>query len=147
MKGLDSFKLFLRGKTEFTVRTDCEASIKFAKQTNEKKVTRIRWLHFIDRILKENALADTLSRLENPVEELVKALHPNKFKHFADGTAIPRFAKQEQSTFSPQMMMSSSQNYFVRPEIKNQESFQYQDKISFRPELKRICFGEIDLCV
>lgn len=102
LKGLDSFKFFLGGKTELTVRTDCEARVKFDKQTNEKKITRIRWLHFIDRILndgyhinfehvkgKENALADALSRLENPVEELVKALHPNKFKRFADGTAIP----------------------------------------------------------
>ena len=75
---LDSFRLFILNKPEFTCRTDCEAIVKFFHRKNEKKSSTRRWLNFVDRIIgngykvnfeyikgKDNNIADNLSRLIN----------------------------------------------------------------------------------
>lgn len=73
---LDSFRLYLLDKEEFTVRADCEAIVKFINNKDSKKISNRRWLNLQDRILNEaykikfehikgsdNRIADILSRL------------------------------------------------------------------------------------
>ena len=73
INAINSFRLWLF--KPFTVRTDCEAIVKFHKLLNEKKISNRRWLNFVDTITgngyivkfehikgKENTLADYLSR-------------------------------------------------------------------------------------
>ena len=73
--GLNSFRLFLINKNEILVRTDCEAIVSFYKNRNDKKMSRRRWIKFIDTLVnsgynvkiehikgKNNNLADMLSR-------------------------------------------------------------------------------------
>uniref|UniRef100_A0A251RXY7 Putative enzymatic polyprotein n=1 Tax=Helianthus annuus TaxID=4232 RepID=A0A251RXY7_HELAN len=70
---LEKFKLFLH--KEFTVRTDCEAIVKFIKNDQSKKINRTRWVNLQNIIQgsgyqinfehikgKNNGIADILSR-------------------------------------------------------------------------------------
>ena len=58
---------------EITIRTDCEAIVKFYKLKNEKRSSRRRLLNFTTGVKieielikgKDNSLADSLSRLIN----------------------------------------------------------------------------------
>ena len=76
---INKFELFLTGKPGFTVRTDCEAIVKFHSQLQEKKsISRRRWLNFADVVNQkgytnkikfehikgeDNKIADLLSRI------------------------------------------------------------------------------------
>jgi len=51
---LNSFKLYILNKQEVTIRTDCEAIVKFHHKINAKNSSRRRWLNFIDTISKYN---------------------------------------------------------------------------------------------
>lgn len=80
MEGLAAFKIHYLDKREITLRTDCDAIIRFFNKTNQNKQSRVRWLGFIDfytntgvNVLfehidaKNNIIADALSRLKGPV--------------------------------------------------------------------------------
>ena len=73
INALEKFKLFLN--KEFTVRTDCEAIVKFIKNDQSKKVNRTRWINLQNIIQgsgyiinfehikgNNNTIADILSR-------------------------------------------------------------------------------------
>ncbi|KAJ8765619.1 hypothetical protein K2173_014741 [Erythroxylum novogranatense] len=77
---LESFKLFIIGKADFTIRTDCLAIVRyFTKMKNEKKRSAInRWHNVVNFIQirgfkpsfehvqgKHNKIADTLSRKQD----------------------------------------------------------------------------------
>ena len=75
---IDSFRILIISKKEITIRTDCEAIVKFYKLKNEKRSSQRRWLNFTERIINtgikieieyikgiDNSLADSLSRLIN----------------------------------------------------------------------------------
>jgi len=70
--------LFLTGKKEITLRTDCEAPIKFADMKKESKLLSNRWLKLNEYIIgkgikfnfehikgKTNAIPDLLSRFNS----------------------------------------------------------------------------------
>ncbi|MEQ5213085.1 hypothetical protein ABN235_19235, partial [Morganella morganii] len=72
---LEKFALFILSRKFFTIRTDCESTVKFADTKNERKLTANRWLKFREFVLtrgfhikwehtkgKDNRLADILSR-------------------------------------------------------------------------------------
>jgi len=72
----DKFKIFLLDKQEFTLRTDCEAIVKFHNNLNNNRLSSARWVNFIDNVVrtnvnvcfehvsgKDNKFADLLSRL------------------------------------------------------------------------------------
>lgn len=73
---LDVFRLYILNKSEFTLRTDCEAIVKFIHNKDSKRCNNRRWHNFSDRILNHgykiifehikgsnNQAADILSRL------------------------------------------------------------------------------------
>lgn len=75
---LDSFMLFICNKQEITIRTDCEAIVKYSHKVKgiRKTLSTKRWIKFTDSIINRglkihwehikgvnNSLADTLSRL------------------------------------------------------------------------------------
>lgn len=73
--GLEKFKLFLIDQQNFTLRTDCEAIVKFFKNIKGNKINQNRWLMFKDFVIgngykvniehisgKNNIAADLLSR-------------------------------------------------------------------------------------
>jgi ribonuclease HI len=73
LNALEKFKIFLH--SEFTVRTDCEAIVKFIKNDQSKKMNRTRWVNLQNVIQgsgytinfehikgKNNGIADMLSR-------------------------------------------------------------------------------------
>lgn len=75
-QSLNSFRLDIINKKEITVRTDCEAIVKFYNKINEKRSSTRRWLNFIVSIVgngynikfeynkgSDNQIADYLSRL------------------------------------------------------------------------------------
>ena len=75
---IDSFRILIISKKEITIRTDCEAIVKFYKLKNEKRSSQRRWLYFTEIIIntrikieiehikgKYNSLADSLNRLIN----------------------------------------------------------------------------------
>ena len=79
---LEKFKIFLNN--EFTVRTDCEAIVRFLKNDQSKKVNRTRWVNLQNTIQgngyninfehikgKNNGIADMLSR------NLNRFIHPD----------------------------------------------------------------------
>lgn len=70
---LDAFKLNIISKKKKTVKTNCEAIIKFHNKKDEKASSRRRWINFQDRISlvhinfehikgKDNLFPDQLSR-------------------------------------------------------------------------------------
>ena len=72
---LENFALFILSKKQITIRTDCEAIVKFSDTKNERKLTSNRWLKFREFVLnrgfkikwehikgKDNKLPDLLSR-------------------------------------------------------------------------------------
>ena len=48
---IDSFRILIISKKEITIRTDCEAAVKFYKLKNEKRSSQRRWLNFTERII------------------------------------------------------------------------------------------------
>lgn len=82
MEGLAAFKIHYLDKKEITLRTDCDAIIRFFNKTNQNKPSRVRWLGFIDfctntgvNVLfehidaKNNIIADALLRLMYVLQE------------------------------------------------------------------------------
>lgn len=76
IEALNNFRLFLIGKSEFTLRTDCEAIVSFQGKKNERRIWTRRWVHFETAIVgnglkpnfkhikgKDNNKADILSRI------------------------------------------------------------------------------------
>lgn len=73
---LDKFKIFLYGKKEYTVRTDCESIISFYNKLKTKRLSINRWVYFMEQVNstgvqvhfehisgKDNIGADRLSRI------------------------------------------------------------------------------------
>ena len=73
INALEKFKIFLH--KEFTVRTDCEAIVRFIKNDQSKKINRTRWINLQNTIqgsgykinfehikLENNGIADMLSQ-------------------------------------------------------------------------------------
>ncbi|KAG6536610.1 hypothetical protein ZIOFF_001668 [Zingiber officinale] len=76
MEALSALKIHYLDKEEITLRTDCHAIIKFFNKTAQNKLSRVRWISFIDYVTgtgvnikfehiegTNNQLADALSRL------------------------------------------------------------------------------------
>ncbi|KAG6510391.1 hypothetical protein ZIOFF_028401 [Zingiber officinale] len=76
MEALSALKIHYLDKEEITLRTDCNAIIKFFNKTAQNKPSRVRWISFIDYVTgtgvnikfehiegTNNQLADALSRL------------------------------------------------------------------------------------
>lgn len=73
---LDKFRIFILDKTEYTLRTDCHAIVSFFQTANSNKLSRNRWVNFMDYMVKtgtevhiehikgkDNYGADKLSRI------------------------------------------------------------------------------------
>lgn len=91
---LNAFKIHLSGTLhkKLTVRTDCHAIVSFfSKLTNEKKISRRRWISFLDVISgkgleikfehidgKENFLADFLSRISENCVQHTDSISPQE---------------------------------------------------------------------
>lgn len=73
---LDSFYLYIVGRPEVTLRTDCENIVKYSHQTKDNKKHNTRWLTFHEKLInrgmkivfehikgQDNKEADILSRL------------------------------------------------------------------------------------
>lgn len=93
---LEKFEIFLLGKDEITVRTDCEAIVRFydnmITDLDRGRTSIKRWLKFAFNLQtkgyrihfeylegKENGIADTLSRyISKPLTPLFTHLHKTK---------------------------------------------------------------------
>ncbi|KAG6469581.1 hypothetical protein ZIOFF_070510 [Zingiber officinale] len=84
MEALSAFKIHYLDKKEVTLRTDCQAIIKFFNKSVSNKPSRVRWIAFTDYITgteiniefehvegTNNQLADALSRIVHHVTSKV----------------------------------------------------------------------------
>ena len=76
INSLEKFRIYYLDKRDITLRTDCDAIVRFYGKSTDNKPSKVRWLTFVDYLTgtgvhvhiehidgKDNVLADSLSRL------------------------------------------------------------------------------------